>query len=38
MIKRLFILAIGFASVATSMAQDTRQLSIEGLFDLIEQN
>lgn len=38
MIKRLFILAIGFASVATSMAQDTRRLSIEGLFDLIEQN
>lgn len=31
-------MAIGFASVATSMAQDTRQLSIEGLFDLIEQN
>lgn len=38
MIKRLFILAIGFASVVTSMAQDTRRLSIEGLFDLIEQN
>lgn len=38
MIKRLFILAIGFASVATSMAQDIRRLSIEGLFDLIEQN
>lgn len=38
MIRRLFILAIGFASVATSMAQDTRRLSIEGLFDLIEQN
>lgn len=31
-------MAIGFASVATSMAQDTRRLSIEGLFDLIEQN
>ena len=31
-------MAIGFASAATSMAQDTRQLSIEGLFDLIEQN
>lgn len=31
-------MAIGFASVVTSMAQDTRRLSIEGLFDLIEQN
>lgn len=31
-------MAIGFASAATSMAQDTRRLSIEGLFDLIEQN
>lgn len=36
--KRLFLLTIGLVSAAFCFAQGTRRLTINGVFDLIEQN